>query len=104
LCDEHGARLQGLDCPCGHAAEKWRVFDEERKVVIAFGTLERITIIEGQLGIAVDLFEQAGKLHPINRRKGVIPRGVYLKRKQNTAKEQGAIKVHSVSLPRLAGL
>lgn len=102
MCDEHGARLQGLDCPCGHAAEKWAVFDEERKVIIAFGTPEKVTIIEGQLGIAIEMFE-AKNVIPLNRRKGVVPRGVYLKRKQNTAKEQGAIKVHSVSLPRMGG-
>jgi hypothetical protein len=103
LCDEHGARLQALDCPCGHAAEKWAVYDRIRGVVVAYGTLERVTIVRGELGIAVEMLEAQG-LHPTNRRKGVIPRGVYLKRKQNTRKEQGAIKVHSISLPRLAGL
>lgn len=80
------------------------MYDRCRGVVIAYGTEKRITIVRGELGMAIELLEDHD-LRPINRRSGVVPnwKNPAWKRRQVAKSQRGAIPECTVSI-KLAGL
>lgn len=68
-------------------------------MVIAYGTEKRVTIVRGELGMAIELLEDHD-LRPINRRSGVVPnwKNPAWKRRQVAKSLRGAIPECSVSI------